>query len=101
MIVPIGRGEEVPAAARELAGGLKAAGVRAHVDDRDHLSPGYRFNDWEPRSGSNSVRTRAAGTWEAFADAGWASALHCGRAVCEDDIKADAYGKRVLFGRSC
>ncbi|MEV4895147.1 proline--tRNA ligase [Nonomuraea sp. NPDC055795] len=185
VIVPIGRGEEVPAAARDLAGRLKAAGVRAHVDDRDHLSPGYRFNDWELRgvpvrlelgareleSGTvvmarrlgeegkrtiplgsvaaimpgvladfqdfllrratdfRQARTRAVGTWEAFADAvttGWASALHCGRAVCEDDIKADsaatprcvpldappesgacvrcgqpaAYGKRVLFGRS-
>ncbi|MFI6904820.1 proline--tRNA ligase [Nonomuraea sp. NPDC050394] len=185
VIVPIGRGEEVPAAARELAGRLKAAGVRAHVDDRDHLSPGYRFNDWELRgapvrlelgarelesgtvvmakrlgeegkrtipldsvaaimpgvladfqafllrraTGFREDRTRAVGTWEAFADAvttGWASALHCGRAVCEDDIKAEsaatprcvpldappesgacvrcrqpaAYGKRVLFGRS-
>ncbi|MFI6541301.1 proline--tRNA ligase [Nonomuraea sp. NPDC050547] len=185
VIVPIGRGEEAPAAARDLADRLKAAGVRAHVDDRDHLSPGYRFNDWELRgvpvrlelgarelesgtvvmamrlgeegkrtipldsvaaimpgvladfqafllrraTGFREARTRAAGTWEAFADAvttGWASALHCGRAVCEDDIKAEsaatprcvpldappesgacvrcgqpaAYGKRVLFGRS-
>ncbi|MFE0151517.1 proline--tRNA ligase [Nonomuraea sp. NPDC059007] len=185
VIVPIGRGEEVTAAARDLAGRLKAAGVRAHVDDRDHLSPGYRFNDWELRgapvrlelgareleSGTvvmakrlgeegkrtiplgsvaaimpgvladfqafllrratefREARTRTVGTWEAFADAvttGWASALHCGRAVCENDIKAEsaatprcvpldappdsgacvrcgqpaAYGKRVLFGRS-
>ncbi|MFI6390621.1 proline--tRNA ligase [Nonomuraea sp. NPDC050540] len=185
VIVPIGRGEEAPAAARDLADRLKAAGVRTHVDDRDHLSPGYRFNDWELRgvpvrlelgarelesgtvvmamrlgeegkrtipldsvaaimpgvladfqafllrraTGFREARTRAAGTWEAFADAvttGWASALHCGRAVCEDDIKAEsaatprcvpldappesgacvrcgqpaAYGKRVLFGRS-
>ncbi|MFD9947308.1 proline--tRNA ligase [Nonomuraea sp. NPDC059023] len=185
VIVPIGRGEEVTAAARDLADRLKAAGVRAHVDDRDHLSPGYRFNDWELRgapvrlelgareleSGTvvmakrlgeegkrtiplgsvaaimpgmladfqafllrratefREARTRTVGTWEAFADAvttGWASALHCGRAVCENDIKAEsaatprcvpldappdsgacvrcgqpaAYGKRVLFGRS-
>ncbi|MFI9550640.1 proline--tRNA ligase [Nonomuraea endophytica] len=185
VIVPIGRGEEVPAAARELAGRLKAAGVRVHVDDRDHLSPGYRFNDWELRgapvrlelgprdleSGTvvmamrlgeegkrtipldsvaeimpgvladfqafllrratdfREARTRTVDTWEAFADAvttGWATAPHCGRAVCEDDIKAEsaatprcvpldappdggacvrcgqpgAYGKRVLFGRS-
>ncbi|WP_246643905.1 proline--tRNA ligase [Nonomuraea ceibae] len=49
VIVPIGRGDEVPAAARDLAGRLRAAGVRVHVDDRAHLSPGYRFNDWELR----------------------------------------------------
>ncbi|MFL6139567.1 MAG: proline--tRNA ligase [Frankiaceae bacterium] len=74
-------------------------------------------------------RTATVDTWEAFADAvatGWALALHCGRAECEDDIKAEttatprcvpldgapesgtcircdapsAYGTRVLFGRS-
>ncbi|NBE91998.1 proline--tRNA ligase [Nonomuraea sp. KC401] len=52
IIVPIGRGEQgvqTSAAARELAGRLKAAGVRTHVDDRAQLSPGFRFNDWELR----------------------------------------------------
>ncbi len=52
VIVPIGRGEEgaaVDAAARELAGRLKAAGIRAHVDDRPQVSPGFKFNDWELR----------------------------------------------------
>ncbi|MFI6291293.1 proline--tRNA ligase [Nonomuraea sp. NPDC050790] len=49
VIVTIGRGEEVRAAARELADRLRAAGVRAHVDEREHLSPGYRFHDWELR----------------------------------------------------
>ncbi|WP_049575046.1 proline--tRNA ligase [Nonomuraea sp. SBT364] len=185
VIVPIGRGDQPVVAARELAGRLKAAGVRAHVDDRAHLSPGYRFNDWELRGvpvrlelgprdlesgtvvmakrlgdegkqsipldsvadimpgvlddfqdfllrravGFRDAHTRAADTWESFADAvttGWASALHCGDAACEDDIKTEtaatprcvpldgaaesgdcvrcgqpaAYGKRVLFGRS-
>jgi prolyl-tRNA synthetase len=49
VIVPIGRGEQgdAPRAkAHELAAELKAAGVRAHVDDRD-ASPGFKFNDWE------------------------------------------------------
>ncbi|WP_052668378.1 proline--tRNA ligase [Nitriliruptor alkaliphilus] len=49
VIVPIGRGEQgdAPRAkAHELAGQLKAAGVRVHVDDRD-ASPGFKFNDWE------------------------------------------------------
>ncbi|MFD0657598.1 proline--tRNA ligase [Thermocatellispora tengchongensis] len=50
VIVPVGRGgEEVLAEARELAIRLRAAGVRVHVDDRPHLSPGYKFNDWEMR----------------------------------------------------
>jgi prolyl-tRNA synthetase len=52
VIVPIGRGEQgdaAAAAARELAGRLRAAGLRAHVDERAQLSPGFKFNDWELR----------------------------------------------------
>ncbi|MGE5286644.1 MAG: proline--tRNA ligase [Micromonosporaceae bacterium] len=52
VIVPIGRGEqfgEILAAARELAARLRAPGIRVHVDDRSHLSPGFKFNDWELR----------------------------------------------------
>jgi prolyl-tRNA synthetase len=52
VIVPIGRGDqatEVNAAARELAQRLTGAGLRAHVDDRPQLSPGFKFNDWELR----------------------------------------------------
>jgi prolyl-tRNA synthetase len=52
VIVPIGRGEQagqVLAPARELAARLHDAGLRAHVDDRQHLSPGFKFNDWEMR----------------------------------------------------
>jgi prolyl-tRNA synthetase len=52
VIVPIGRGdaaEQVAAAARELAGELKAAGIRVRVDDRPQVSPGFKFNDWEMR----------------------------------------------------
>jgi prolyl-tRNA synthetase len=49
VIVPIGRGEEAPSAARELAGRLNRAGIRAHVDNREQLSPGFKFNDWEMR----------------------------------------------------
>ncbi|KAF0962661.1 proline--tRNA ligase [Rhodococcus sp. T7] len=73
--------------------------------------------------------TRTVDDWERFADAvstGWALALHCGSATCEEDIKArtaatprcvprdgepetgvcvrcgasSAYGKRVVFGRA-
>ena len=52
VIVPIGRGEEagpVQAAARDLASRIRAAGIRVHVDDRSHLSPGFKFNEWEMR----------------------------------------------------
>ena len=52
VIVPIGRGEqfgEVLGAAQDLAARLRAAGIRAHADDRSHLSPGFKFNDWELR----------------------------------------------------
>ncbi|MCM6773459.1 proline--tRNA ligase [Nocardia sp. CDC159] len=74
-------------------------------------------------------RTRTVDDWDEFAAAvasGWALALHCGAAACEDDIKSvtaatprcvplegdsesgrcvrcgapSAYGKRVIFGRA-
>ena len=52
VIVPIGRGEQFDLTlppARELAGRLGRAGIRAHVDTRAQLSPGFKFNDWEMR----------------------------------------------------
>jgi prolyl-tRNA synthetase len=52
VIVAIGRGEQadqVLPPARELAGRLRQAGIRTHVDDRPQLSPGFKFNDWEMR----------------------------------------------------
>jgi prolyl-tRNA synthetase len=52
VIVPIGRGDqtaEVTEAATVLAARLAGAGIRAHVDDRPQVSPGFKFNDWELR----------------------------------------------------
>lgn len=53
VIVPIYRKDEERTAVMEavarIAGELKAAGIRIKVDDRDNLSPGYKFNDWEMR----------------------------------------------------
>jgi prolyl-tRNA synthetase len=52
VIVPIGRGEqaaEVTPAAAALAQRLASAGIRAHVDSRPQLSPGFKFNEWELR----------------------------------------------------
>jgi prolyl-tRNA synthetase len=69
VIVPIGRGEQldgVLAAAAELAGRLRGAGLRVHVDKRTHLSPGFKFNDWELRGAPLRLelgpRDLAAGT---------------------------------------
>jgi prolyl-tRNA synthetase len=210
VIVPIGPGSQdsgVGAAAQDLAGRLGRAGIRAHVDDRSHLSPGFKFNDWElrgvpirvelgprdlaagtvvmarrlspgpdgPGGADGAAQPTGAGrkaavrketvsldsaparlafeltayqalllqratdfrdqhtartdTWDELVAAvatGWALALHCGEAACEEEIKAattatprcipldgepdsgscarcgrpSAYGKRVLFGRS-
>ncbi len=33
----------------EVFAELKAAGIRVKVDDRDQVSPGFKFNDWEMR----------------------------------------------------
>ncbi|MCB0062012.1 MAG: proline--tRNA ligase, partial [Caldilineaceae bacterium] len=53
VIVPIYRKEEeratVMAAVERMQAELMAAGVRIKVDDRDNLTPGFKFNDWELR----------------------------------------------------
>ncbi|MHB8508774.1 MAG: His/Gly/Thr/Pro-type tRNA ligase C-terminal domain-containing protein, partial [Candidatus Dormibacteria bacterium] len=52
VVVPIYRGEDgrelVMPRIESLVAGLKQAGVRVHVDDRDE-KPGYKYNDWELR----------------------------------------------------
>jgi prolyl-tRNA synthetase len=53
VIVPIARAndeataERVRAEASRLAGELRASGVRVHVDEREGMSPGWKFHDWE------------------------------------------------------
>jgi prolyl-tRNA synthetase len=51
VIVPIYKSEEsreqVILKARELKQELDAENLRVHVDDRNELTPGYKFNDWE------------------------------------------------------
>ncbi len=55
VILPIFRANDedsktpVVAAARRLAAELKALGVRVKLDDRDGLSPGRKFNEWEQK----------------------------------------------------
>jgi prolyl-tRNA synthetase len=53
VLVPIFRNEDeksqvMPVVAR-LGQELSAAGIRVKVDDREHLTPGFKFNDWELR----------------------------------------------------
>jgi prolyl-tRNA synthetase len=53
VIVPISRkpdeAEKVLAAAREIRDTLDNAGVRVKIDEREGLTPGFKFNDWEMR----------------------------------------------------
>ncbi|MEE9208346.1 MAG: proline--tRNA ligase [Gemmatimonadota bacterium] len=51
VIVPIYKNEDQRAATLEaasrVAGGLEAAGLRVHVDERDGMNPGAKFYEWE------------------------------------------------------
>ncbi|UCD37187.1 MAG: proline--tRNA ligase [Fidelibacterota bacterium] len=50
VIVPIYKDESkvaVMEAARQLTGSLENAGLRVQLDDRDTVTPGFKFNDWE------------------------------------------------------
>lgn len=53
VIVPIFRGDDERGAVMEAASAARArladAGVRVRVDDRDNVSPGFKFNHWEIR----------------------------------------------------
>ncbi len=52
VVVPIGKGEQLDATTdygRELVQKLVSKGVRAHLDDRDNLSTGSKYNYWELR----------------------------------------------------
>jgi prolyl-tRNA synthetase len=52
-IVPIWRKEDERSAvlrlAAQVAATLKGAGIRVKLDERDELSAGFKFNDWEMR----------------------------------------------------
>ncbi len=51
VIVPIWRGkdphDEIVAAANELRDRLIKVGLSVKVDDRDNVSPGFKYNEWE------------------------------------------------------
>lgn len=51
VLIPIGKTDEEKARVLEtlskVAADLKKAGVRVHLDARDTVSPGFKFNEWE------------------------------------------------------
>lgn len=51
VIVPILYGEKeksaIIAKAKQIRDALTAESIRAHLDDREEYTPGYKFNDWE------------------------------------------------------
>ena len=51
VVVPIGKSEEEMNAVLEYLSGpleaVQAEGVRCYVDDRDGVTPGFKFNEWE------------------------------------------------------
>ena len=53
VIVPIYKNEDEKSIVREVTEPAKQAlqerGISVHLDERDNLSPGYKFNDWELR----------------------------------------------------
>jgi prolyl-tRNA synthetase len=53
VIVPIWRkaeeGERVLAQARAIHDALAAANIRSRIDEREGVTPGFKFNDWEMR----------------------------------------------------
>jgi prolyl-tRNA synthetase len=53
VIVPIHKSDEekglVMSAVKEIRAQLIAAGVRVKTDEREGMSPGFKFNDWEMR----------------------------------------------------
>src|ERR1700676_1951684 len=53
VIVPIWRkpdeGENVMAGARAMLDSLEKANIRVRLDEREGLTPGFKFNDWEMR----------------------------------------------------
>lgn len=50
VIVPItkkGNDKEIYEAVANIERAFAGSDVRLHVDNREHLSPGFKYNDWE------------------------------------------------------
>ncbi|RDJ93624.1 proline--tRNA ligase, partial [Lacticaseibacillus rhamnosus] len=59
VIVPIFKNDEEKSAVMNAVSAvqaeLKAAGIRVKGDQREGLTPGFKFNDWEMRGGPTRV----------------------------------------------
>jgi prolyl-tRNA synthetase len=96
VIVPIWKTAEdqetVFSYANSVRDDLDAAGIRVHLDQRDGLSPGFRFNDWEMRG--VPVRLEIGPR-----DVAGKSVMACRRDVPGKDAKvaiaSDALGVRI------
>jgi prolyl-tRNA synthetase len=49
VVVPVGIEPDVAERAGSLFTAVAATGVRAHLDDRDHVRPGAKYHEWELR----------------------------------------------------
>jgi prolyl-tRNA synthetase len=53
VIVPISRAQDdlgtILTTAENIAAGLRRVGIRLHIDTREGVTPGFKFNDWEMR----------------------------------------------------
>ena len=50
----------ISAKAAEIRGVLVEAGVRAHLDDRDNYTPGWKYNHWELKVRPHLLRSTAS-----------------------------------------
>jgi prolyl-tRNA synthetase len=114
VIVPIWRNDAergpVLAAVEQARAELAAAGVRVKVDDRDDLTPGFKFNDWElrgvplrvelgPRDAANATATLARRDVPGPAGKHVVAAAGLATAVTQtlDSIQAALYDRALAF----
>ena len=109
VVVPVAAHKEgVLEGAKAVADKLTAAGLRVKFDDRDNVTPGWKFNEWELKGEIkvmlDAIQTNMFEIARAFRDAhtadvhnmeelgrqvdgGYAKAMWCGDQACEDEIK--------------
>jgi prolyl-tRNA synthetase len=63
--------------AHRVLGELKAVGVRAKLDDREEVTPGFKYNYWELRGVPLRIES-ARGMWKRIPCVG--APRHCGQA---------------------
>ena len=94
VIVPIWKNDEERQAVLAAAAAVRdelGATFRVKLDEREGLSPGFKFNDWEMRARAfRDANIRPAADWSELAAAveqGFARAHWCGDEGCEARLK--------------